>query len=118
MAMNKAEKEAMESALTAAALRTTSDVFPDVIPPDNTSNRLSTGFITVGSMSDSARVDTACSSSIGHGIGRTDKTTSQGSRRLYSSRILALRALRREVENDCANRLRRIDRMIEGEIKP
>ena len=111
--MNKKEKKALEEALTAAALRTTSDVYPDVPPPS--SGGLSKGYAVVASTSDSARVELACSSSVNHATGRQDKTTTQGPRHLYSTKELALKALRREVERHCAQRLRRIDIMIEEE---
>jgi hypothetical protein len=60
-------------------------------------------------------VEPACSSSVYHGFGNATKTTSQGARHLFSSRLLALRALRNDVEDDCAKRLRFVDRMIEAE---
>ena len=113
MAMTKKEKEALEAALTVAALRTTTDVAPDVPPPTN--GGLSKGFAVVGERSDYGRVELACSSSVHHGIGQQDKTTSQNARHLYSTKILALKALRRVIERDCAERLRRVDRMIEVE---
>lgn len=57
----------------------------------------------------------ACSSYIHHGIDSDTKTTAQGSRHLFSTKLLALRALRREIEKHSAKRLRDIDRMIEEE---
>jgi len=116
MAMTKKEKDILESALTAAAFRTTSDVAPDVPPPNSSSNKLSEGWATVGSGGDYGRVEPACSSSVHHGVGRQDKTTTQGAKSLYSTKLLALKALRRSVEIDCATRLRRVDRMINEEI--
>jgi len=113
MAMTKKEKEALEAALTVAALRTTTDVAPDVPPPTN--GGLSKGFAVVGERSDNGRVEPACSSSVHHGIGQHDRTTSQNARHLYSTKILALKALRRAIEQDCAVRLRRVDRMIDAE---
>ena len=114
--MTKKEKEALEAALTAAALRTTGDVAPDVPPPS--SGGLSKGFAVVAETSDYARVEPACSSSVHHGTGQQDKTTTQGPRHLYSTKEMALKALRRAVERHCAERLRRVDRMIEEERKP
>jgi hypothetical protein len=114
MAMTKKEKEALEAALTAAALRTTSDVVPDIPPP--TCGGLSKGFAVVGARSDYGRVEPACSSSVHHGIGQQDKLNSRDALHLYSTKMLALKALRRAVERDCADRLRRVDRMIEAEI--
>ena len=115
MAMTKKEKEALEAALTAAALRTTSDVAPDVPPPSASENRLSKGWAVVGERSDYGRVEPACSSNLYHVIGQQGKTTSQNARHLYSTKMLALKALRRAIERDCADRLRRVDRMIEAE---
>ena len=114
--MTKKEKEALEAALTAAALRATGDVATDVPPPS--SGGLSKGFNIVAVTSDYPRVETACSSSINHGTGQQDKTTAQGPRHLYSTKELALKALRRAVERHCAERLRKVDRMIEEDKKP
>jgi len=114
VAMTKKEKELLEAALTAAALHTTSDVAPDVPPPSG--GGLSKGFAVVAERSEYCRVEPACSSSVHHGIGQQDKTNSQNAKSLYSTKMLALKALRRAVERDCAGRLRRVDRMIEEEI--
>ena len=114
MAMTKKDKEALEAALTASALRTTSDVAPDVPPPLGVCG-LSKGFAVVAERSEYCRVEPACSSSVYHGIGQQEKTTSQKAKHLYSTKMLALKALRRAVERDCADRLRRVDRMIEEE---
>jgi hypothetical protein len=113
MAMNKKERETLEAALTECALRRTAPVAPDVAPPKG--NELSTGFLHVGGMS-YGRIEPACSSSINHGRGQTNRTTSQGARWLYSTKLLALKALRYEVETECARKLRSIDREIEEEI--
>lgn len=113
--MNKREREALEAALTEAALRRTSPVDPDVVPPMSGAGGLTTGFILVGEYSDSPRVDVACSSSVHHGVGQVNQTSTQGSRKLYSTKIAALRALRYKVETRCAALLRRVDKMIEEE---
>ncbi len=110
MAMTKKEKAMLEAALMAAALRTTAHVEPDV-PVPGYGEQMTTGYTPCYD-----RVCVACSTSMGRGIGRTDKPDSFGSGlALYSTRLLALRALRHEVERDCAVRLRRVDRMIEEE---
>lgn len=117
MAITKKEKEALEAALMAAALRTTEDVSPDVPPPSISGRKkLSKGWAVVGERGDHGRVELACSSSMYHGIGRQDETSSKGALHLYSTKLLALKALRRAVERDCAERLRRVDRMIEEEV--
>lgn len=82
---------------------------PDVQPPTGF-NELATGYMfNVYSL----RVDSACSSAASHAIGRTDKTTSQRSLALFSTRLRALRALRNAAERRCAEQLADIDRMIE-----
>jgi hypothetical protein len=92
------------------ALKHTKKVSKDVPPPDSGICILSKGWATCGN-----RVEPACSSSVYHGIGQDDKTTSQGTRWLYSSKYLALCALRNEVENDAAKELYRIDCMLAKE---
>lgn len=113
MTMTKKEREQLERALTASALRATSKVLPDVQPPAGSG--MSVGWLYSGEAGDYPGVDVACSSSVFHGRGCTDRTTTQGRRALYSTKLLALKALRHEVELDCARRLRRIDIMIEEE---
>ncbi len=113
MAMNKKEREQLERALTASALRATSRVLPDVRPPAGSG--MSVGWLYGGESGSSPGVDVACSSSVFHGYGSIDRTNSQGCRALYSTKLLALKALRHEVELDCARRLRKIDIMIEKE---
>lgn len=60
------------------------------------------------------RVDVACSDGAFHAIGRTDKTTTQQSLAMYSTKALALRALRAALEREFAMRLEHIDRQIEA----
>lgn len=115
MAMNKKERayvEQLEEQLRLAkALRFTESVEPDVAPPtDNT--KLSKGFLFNDSFN-YYRVEPACSSIIYHGFGRNDRTTTQGARHLYSTRSLALRAMRHCAEQRCALMLADIDRQIE-----
>lgn len=62
----------------------------------------------------SPSVDKACSSSINHGDG-WEKTNAQCPRRLFSTRLLALKELRREVELKAARILAGIDIQIEDE---
>lgn len=117
MAMTKAEKAALEVALTECALRRTAEVKPDVPPPGYGSGLsvLTRGFAVVGERSDYPRIDEGCSSSIFHSVRSTTKTDTQGPISLYSTRLKALRALRYRVELQCAQRLRKIDKMIEEE---
>lgn len=81
---------------------------PDVQPP--TGSGLVTGYLYNAYTN---RVDVACTSSVTHAFGRDDKTTTQHPRSLYSTRLRALLALRNAVERECAERLAKIDRMIE-----
>lgn len=115
MAMNKKEKAALEEALTLSALRTTAGANPDVMPP-SAFGGATNGFMVVGERSDSPAIVRAWSESTSHGRGESRSSSmsgSQGSRALFSTKLLALQALRRAVEIDCCKRLRRIDVMIE-----
>lgn len=119
MPLTKREHEAfarLEYELAIArALRFTEPVEPDVMPPEGRygDKGLSKGW-TFNAYSQT--VDVGCSSSVSHAIGRTDKTTSQRAIRLYSSKLLALKALRHEVELKCASQLAAIDRQIAAEM--
>jgi hypothetical protein len=114
--MTKKELATFEAALTQSALRSTCEQVPDVAIPQSYAD-LVKGWLPIASSSTSARVEPACSSSVYHATGRTDKTTAQGPRRLFSSRLAALRQLRYEAEQEAASRLRGIDRMIVKEIE-
>ena len=111
--MTKKEQAAMEAALTAASLRATEGCEPDVMPPTY-GQPLSVGWAVVG-CGTSARTEPACSSPCYHATGYIDRTTTQLSIRLHSTRIKALKAARREVEKECCAILRRIDKHIEQE---
>jgi hypothetical protein len=112
--MAKKRREAPKpEAVPREALRWTEPVLPDVMPPKG-GDDLSKGFLH---NSYSMRAEPACSSSVYHGIGRNDKTTSQGTRHLYSTRLLALKAMRHEVENEAAKKLHEIDKLIEQELR-
>jgi len=120
MAMTKKEQQMVadlqHEVRLAKALRLTQRVEPDVpVPTSFSTDCLSFGYIPIGAQSDYPRVEVACSSSGYHAVGRTDRTTSQGARRLFSTRLLALRALRYEVEQKVAQKLAKIDKMIEDE---
>lgn len=116
MPMNKAEKQVLEDLKTRVALRWTEAVQTDVDPPER-SGELAKGFLYCGEYSDHPRVEVACSSAVHHALGYNDKTTSQGPRELYSTRLRALRALRFAVEKRCALALRHIDYLIECQLK-
>lgn len=116
MAMNKkeqAEFEAMKRALIMArALNWTAKVDPDIAPPK--SGGLTTGYLI---NAHNGTVDVGCSSSVFHGRGQINKTTTQRPVWLYSTRLLALKAVRHEVEKQCANRLADIDEQIAAEVE-
>jgi hypothetical protein len=118
VAMNKKEKAELERWKTRAALSWSVAVEPDVMPPTDHSYR--DGFLPVASGSDRPRVDFVRTWSRLHTSALSEdykfvRTRSQGARELYSSRLLALKALRHQVEEECAKRLRRIDAQIENE---
>jgi hypothetical protein len=76
---------------------------------------LTQGFAIRGALGDYPNIEKSCSSNTSHALGNTQKTTTQRSIWLYSSRLLALKGLRNQVESACASKLRSIDRMIEHE---
>ena len=115
MSMTKKEQAYFEQLLTVAALRYTADIKPDVPVPDGSSKE-SKGFMFYGESSMYPHVEEIVSSSVyhrraGHGSG------SQGGIALYSTRLRALKAMRREAEKQYAHKLRDIDCMIEKEEK-
>lgn len=115
MAMTKKEQAEMEQLRKdlrlARALRFTEPVSPNVKPPSS-SGELTKGWIPLGTY-ESMRAAPACSSSGGHGWDTQEKTYSQGSRWLFSTKLLALKAGRNEIERQCAAALARIDEEIE-----
>jgi hypothetical protein len=117
MAMNKkeqAEMEALKHELRVArAMRFTDPVPKDVFPPQ-TMHELVTGWVY---NAHSKRVDVACTNSVNHAVGQTDRTTSQRPILMYSSRLLALKGLRHELERKYAEELAELDRKIEDESR-
>jgi len=116
MAMTKKEKAAFEEALTLSALRATAGAEPDVMPPEAFKD-VSVGFTFAGASGYSPRVEKAWSTSVSHGTGEPKTHGSQNARSLFSTKLLALQALRRAVELECCKILRRIDVMIEKEME-
>lgn len=120
MAMNKkeqAEMQALRDKLAlVSALRWTEPVARD-LPPPSTFNGETSGFEF---NSYSGTVLPAWSNSSAHGIGRPSRekgySASQNSRTLFSTRLLALKALRHEVEIEAAKKLAKIDSEIEAEL--
>lgn len=113
MAMNKKEQAEFDrlkfELASAKALSWTSKVLPDLPPPKGF------GELTKGWMYrvHSASVVPACSSSTAHNIGQDYKTISQQPKALYSTKLLALRALRYELEVIAATNLAHVDFQIE-----
>lgn len=125
MAMNKKEKAALEDAIQelaiARALRWSDQPVPDydVLPPEYGSREnLSRGWVPshyferYGSSNYASK---GCSSSVDHGSG-WEKTTTQGPRKMYSTRLLALRRTRANAERQFAKVLAEIDAEILAEI--
>lgn len=123
MGMNKKEQAAfadLEYRLRLAkALRFTEPIERDVQPPACTDHdeKLRKGWdynAYIGGFS-GPKVEKACTSSIYHGFGDDTKTTTQRPKPLFSTRLLALRALRNNVETQVAEILAKIDEQIEEE---
>ena len=117
MGMNKREQAEMDSLKQqlreAKALRFTEDCPPDVLPPRSEDvERLRSGwwFNAYG-----CTVDQGCTSQSFHSLRSTDKTDSQRPKSLYSSRLLALRGLRRAKEIEFSQTLAKIDELIESQ---
>lgn len=97
------------------ALHPTEPVHPDIPPPTyDGSDKLSKGWLVVGA-GHYARVEKGCSSSAYHGSGQTERTTTQNPHALYSTRLLALRAARYEIERYAGGVLLNIDKQIDKE---
>lgn len=115
MAMNKAEKTGLEEARTIAALRWSAPVERDVTQPKGGSGSMTTGWEY---NAHSLWVEQMWSTSVSHGSGPTrtaNGSASQRGRDLFSTKLLALKAMRHECERRAAKELRRIDQMIEAE---
>lgn len=109
---NKAELEAaaLEQQLTMDALHFTADVEPD-IPVPAAGSKLQNGYIPSKGR-DSLGFSEACSTSSAHSTYRHGQTSSQRGIPMYSTPLLALRALRRQHEIAAAETLRKIDILI------
>lgn len=126
MAMTKAEKKQLEDAarlveiaqtetrITKALRWTEPKQKPDLLPPSGYGaiNKLINGW---SYNTHSRSVAKACSSSISHHYGGWDKTTTQNPKSLYSTKLLALKALRAELEREFAVALCNIDNQIKEE---
>lgn len=114
MAMTKKERAQHDAAIKAArvagALRWTSEVKPDIDIPTTVAH-LARGWLF---NTHNARVAPACSSTVHHSFGRNDRTETQGPRCLYSTKVLALQAMRHELEREFAQRLAYVDEQIDS----
>jgi hypothetical protein len=118
MAMNKAEKAELarlqKELLLARAWRRTEAYPPDISPPDGFSE-LSRGWHAWASET-TQRVEKGCSSSVFHSTSGWDKTTSQQTIHLHSTRLAALRHMRWLYECTIEKRLASIDEDIADEL--
>lgn len=113
MAMNKKEQayvallEKKLSELEALQIFSP-EINPDLSPP--TGGSVLNGYIF--NSHGEGRVSKACTSSIGHCVYQWDVTTSQQPIYLFSTELLAYKALRRAMENKFAENLAQIDAKI------
>ena len=114
MAMNKKQLAEMEELKTLVSFRRTEEIFPDLDIPEHTQHKLVLGW---GFNSYTYRAYKSCSSSIYHGEG-WERTSTQNPIKQYSSELLALKAMRFEVEMRLAKELRKIDLLIESKLSP
>lgn len=110
--LNKREAEEFELLKTKLALRCTEKVEYDIQPPPLFSSEILNGYLF---NKHSKIVNEACTSNIHHSYHQHNKTNSQRPMPLYSTRLLALKALRNELELEFAKELRKIDLEIEKE---
>lgn len=127
MAMTKAEQAhvaKLEKDLREArALRFTEPVMPDLPEPKGFQATYTSGF-SAHYYNGNFKVSPAWSGSVTHGIGyaskeEQDKAGSSGRQNaaaLYSTRLMALRAVRNTVEHEASRILARVDAEIESEI--
>ena len=117
MAMTKKERAEYDAAISeariAGALRWSTPIEPVVPIPARRSDIVNGWHYTAY---ESGRVDKACTSSVKHSYGHWDMTTTQRPTRLYSTKLLALKALRHALERQAAGRLARIDELIAAEL--
>ena len=116
MAMTKKELAEMEELKIKLALHFTPAVEKDLAPPKYNFtegiSRLVRGW-SYNANAGNDKISKSCSSSAFHGH-NWEKTSSCGEIPQFSTELLALRALRHEVEIQCAKRLRDIDLKIEA----
>lgn len=120
MAMNKKERAEFDAAIARAnmlaALRRTEPVSKDVPPPDCAADRGDTTGWDFNTYT--GTVSQYWSTTVSHGSGaKRTAYGSQNSKPLFSTRLLALKALRHATEIESATKLARIDEQINQECK-
>ena len=111
--MTKKECAEMEELKIKLALHFTPAVEKDLAPPSyDAKEKLVCGW-SYNANPGNDRISKSCSSVAFHGL-NWEKTSSHGEITQFSTELLALRALRHEVEIQCAKRLRDIDLKIEA----
>lgn len=112
--MTKLEQQVFENMKIQCALRFTEKVYPDILPPENF-DKIVNGY---SFNSYSEKVEKSCSSRLAHSLYAWNKTNSRESIEQYSSRLLALKAMRYEMEQIFAKKLYAVDVLIEKEKCP
>jgi hypothetical protein len=120
--MNKKEQKAFddlkEQLRIAKAMRFTEDV-PEDVPIPKEWKELAKGWLFNAyrwkSYANPTAVDKACSSTTGHDFGSDTKTSTQGPKPLFSTKLRALKAMRRAIELEYAKSLADLDKLIEEE---
>lgn len=112
--MNKKEQKAFDDLARELemerAMRITEKIEPDLEPPKSFAEIVNGWGFNVYNNS----ISKCCTSAGGHNYGGWGKTTTQQPMRLYSSEVLAYKALRAAVSKKYAEELARIDRRILG----
>ena len=128
VAMNKAEKAALaqkdieiEMLTAQLALHVTKDVDFDVAPPKGGYGVVAQGWHArwhPDSLGWGMRAEPALTTAASHAVGKdATRTNRQQGIFMYSTRELALRAIRRQIELYAARELRKCDLLIEQEIE-
>jgi hypothetical protein len=118
MAMTKKERAEFDKLIlkaeTLTALRWTSPIEPDLLPPTEYDKIVQGWSFNRYSMLVSESWSGYCRN--GSGIYSKNSSASQGGKKQFSTKILALKAMRHEVEYANAKNLLLIDKMIDAEL--
>ena len=111
----QAERAALKQLAYAVAFRFTEPVLPDIPHPKSSHVKTAlTGGWTINEYA--RRVEQACSCGMYHGTGEVMKTGVQQPLDLFSSKELALRAMRQKLEQQFAKVLAELDQQISQEV--